>query len=179
MIEKVNDNEIYFAKIRETAKIPSKKDEDAGYDLYADFDDEFFVIEPGRSRPITTGIATAFSANYYVQVEERSSMAKLGIKKSGGVFDSGYRGEYLIVTYNTNDKPFIITKLPVEEVADEFVIDGKVYKKDEVILYPYTKAICQLVVHVLPKLETKEISYNELCEIKSERGKGGFGSSHK
>ena len=28
-------------------------------------------------------------------------------------------------------------------------------------------------------MEEKEISYEELCGIKSERGKGGFGSSNK
>ena len=37
MIQSVSGNELYFAKIRPTAIIPSKKKEDAGYDLYADF----------------------------------------------------------------------------------------------------------------------------------------------
>ena len=175
----VTDSEIYFAKIRETAKIPTKKDEDAGFDFYADFKDDFFVIEPGESRPIPTGIATAFSSKYYAQIEERSSMAKMGIKKSGGVFDSGYRGEYLIVTYNTNKKPFVISKIPVEELPDEFEVDGKKFNKNEAIIYPYTKAVCQMVMQVVPKLDTKEISYDDLCEIKSERGKGAFGSSKK
>ena len=105
---KLKDNELRFAKIRETARVPSKKDEDAGFDMYADFDEDFYVIEAGESRPVPTGIAIAFSKKYYAQIEERSSMAKIGIKKSGGVFDSGYRGEYFIVTYNTNKKPFII-----------------------------------------------------------------------
>ena len=175
----MEENKLYFSKIRETARVPSKKDEDAGYDLYADFDDEFFVIEAGESRMIPTGIATAFSSKYYAQVEERSSMAKLGIKKSGGVFDSGYRGEYFIVTYNTNKKPFIISKMPVEELDDKFAINGKNYKKNEVILYPYSKAICQIIMHEIPKLITQEIPYDELKAIPSERGTGGFGSSNK
>ena len=41
----VKDDELYFAKIREKATIPSKKDEDAGYDTYADFAEELFVTE--------------------------------------------------------------------------------------------------------------------------------------
>ncbi|MBQ8451642.1 MAG: dUTP pyrophosphatase [Clostridia bacterium] len=175
----VSDKEIYFAKIRESAKIPTKKDEDAGYDVYADFEDDFFVIKPGESRPVPTGIATAFSNKYYAQIEERSSMAKNGIKKSGGVFDSGYRGEYFIVTYNTNSKPFIISKTPIEELDETFEVNGEKFSKNNVIIYPYTKAICQIVMHILPTLESKEISYNELCNIESERGKGGFGSSKK
>jgi len=175
----MEENKLYFAKIRETAKVPTKKQEDAGYDLYADFAEDFFMIESGESRMIPTGIATAFSSKYYAQIEERSSMAKLGIKKSGGVFDSGYRGEYFIVTYNTNKKPFIISKKPAEELDDVFVIGEKTYRKDEIILYPYTKAICQIIMHKIPELITQEISYDELKAIPSERGTGGFGSSNK
>lgn len=175
----VKDDEIFFAKVRENAIIPSKKKEDAGYDIYACYEGEFFVIEPYQTKPIPTGIATAFSSKYYIQVEERSSMAKIGVKKSGGVIDSGYRGEYFIMTYNTNSKPFIISQIELDEVADEFEIDGKFYKKDEVILYPYKKAIAQLVVQEIPVLEAKELSYEELKQITSERGVGGFGSSGK
>lgn len=175
----VTDDEIYFSKIRQTAIIPSKKNEDAGYDLYADFDDDFFIIKAGQTKAIPTGIAVAFSNKYYAQVEERSSMAKIGIKKSGGVMDSGYRGEYLIMTYNTNDKPFIISKAPIDEVEDVFEIEGEVYKKEDVILYPKTKAVCQIVLQIVPKLESKEITYEELKNIASERNTGGFGSSGK
>lgn len=175
----VTDNEIYFAKIRESAKIPTKKIEDAGYDVYADFEGDYFVVEPGKTRPVPTGIAIAFSPKYYIQVEERGSMAKLGIKKSGGVFDSGYRGEYLIMTYNTNDKPFVISNRPLDEVSTTFEIAGQTYYRDDVILYPSAKAICQLVLQEVPVLEEKEISYEELQQISSERGAGRFGSSGK
>lgn len=170
---------IYFAKIRPSAIIPTKKEEDAGYDMYADFDEEFFVIDSLQTRPIRTGIAIAFSDKYYAQVEERSSMAKIGIKKSGGVFDSGYRGEYLIMTFNINQKPFIISSKSVEEVAEEFEVDGKVYKKSEVILYPKSKAICQIVLQEVPKMKEKELSYEQLLAIPSSRGTGAFGHSGK
>lgn len=176
---KIEENEICFAKIRETAIIPSKKLEDAGYDLYADFEEDFFVIKPGKTRAIPSGIAVALSPKYYIQVEERSSMAKLGIKKSGGVMDSGYRGEYLIMTYNTNDKPFVISKAPIDEVSDEFEVDGEIFKKEDCLMYPKSKAVCQLVVQEVPVLQVKELSYDELLQIKSERMAGGFGSSGK
>ena len=176
---KLNDNEIKIAKIRESAKVPSKRVEDAGFDLYADFDEDFFVIRAGETRPVPTGIAIAFSSKWYAQIEERSSMAKLGIKKSGGVFDSGYRGEYLIMLYNTNKKPFIISKNAIEDLADEFEVNGVKYNKQEVIIYPYTKAICQMVMLEVPVFDVQEISYEELKQIDSERGAGGFGSSKK
>ncbi len=175
----LNENEIAFAKIRETAIIPSKKLEDAGYDLYANFEEDYFVIEPSQTRAVPTGIACAFSSKYYAQIEERGSTGKIGMKKSSGVFDSGYRGEYFIMIFNSNKKPLIISKVSAEEIADEIEVNGKSYKTNDVVLYPYTKAICEVVFHEVPVLETKELTYEELCEIKSERGKNGFGSSGK
>lgn len=175
----VDDSKIYFSKLRPDAVIPTKKIEDAGYDVYACFDEEFFVIEPGKTRSVPTGIASAFSPKYYVQVEERSSTGKIGIKKSSGVFDSGYRGEYLILTFNTNSKPFVITKLDESQIPSTFTINGTEYYKDDVIFYPYKKAICQIVAHIVPELNVEELSYEELLSIQSERGTGGFGSSGK
>ena len=175
----LNENEIAFAKIRETAIIPTKKLEDAGYDLYANFEEDYFVIGAGKTRAVPTGIAMAFSHKYYVQIEERSSTGKIGMKKSSGVFDSGYRGEYFIMTYNTNDKPLVISKVAADDMPEEFEVEGKKYKKADVIVYPYSKAICEAVVQEVPVLKERELSYEELCSIASERGKGGFGSSGK
>lgn len=175
----LDENKIFFAKVKPNAVIPSKKVEDAGYDVYACFDEDFFVIEPFKTRAVPTGIASAFSSKFYAQVEERSSTGKLGLKKSSGVIDSGYRGEYLIMTYNTNEKPFVITKLDVSEIPETFEVCGKVYDKNNVIFYPYKKAICQVVLHIVPNLETNEIPYEELLKMSSERGTSGFGSSGK
>ncbi len=175
----LKENEIVFAKIRETAIIPTKKLEDAGYDLYANFEDDYFVIEAGETKAVPTGIACAFSPKYYIQIEERSSTGKMGIKKSSGVFDSGYRGEYLIMTYNTNKIPLIISKVAKDDMPETIEVSGKTYTTAECLVYPYTKAICEAVVQEIPVLEEKELTYEELCEIKSERGKNGFGSSGK
>ena len=175
----VKENEICFAKIRETAIIPTKKDEDAGYDLYADFSGDYFIIEPFKTTPVPTGIACAFAPKYYIQIEERSSMAKKAIKKSGGVMDSGYRGEYLIMLYNTNSVPFIISKVAEKDVPKKIVFNGKKYATKNAIIYPATKAICQMVLQEVPKLNSKEITYEELKQIASSRGAGGFGSSGK
>ncbi len=175
----VDEKTIYFAKMKDNAIIPSKMDEDAGYDMYACFDEDFFVIEPFSTRLTPTGIAGAFNKQYYAQVEERSSMAKLGIKKSGGVIDSGYRGEYMICLYNTNSKPFIISKIEEADLPEKIIIDGKKYKKRDVIIYPYKKAICQIVLQIVPQLKVKEISYDKLKTISSVRSTGGFGHSGK
>ncbi len=175
----VYDNEIYFAKVNKDAIIPSKKDEDAGYDIYACFAEDFFVIDSFSTKAIPTGIASALSKKYYVQIEERGSTGKIGMKKSSGVIDSGYRGEWFIMTYNANSKPLVITKTPAEELAENFEINGKVYSKAQVVLYPYTKAICQAVLHEVPQLEVKEISFEDLQKIESERGSTCLGESGK
>ena len=178
-MSEVKENEIVFAKIKPDAKIPSKRDEDAGYDMWACFDGDFFVVEPGQTKGVPTGIAVAFNKKYYAQVEERSSMAKAGIKKSGGVMDSGYRGEYVIMTYNTLNIPFVISKLDFEEIPNKFIVAGKKYKKDKIKFHPYSKAICQIVLQEIPVLKTRELSYEDLMKITSERMTGGFGSSDK
>ena len=47
------------------------------------------------------------------------------------------------------------------------------------VVYPYSKAIAQLIVHEVPKMDIKEISYDELKKIPSKRGTGSLGSSGK
>ena len=178
-MSELKENEIVFAKIKPDAKLPSKRDEDAGFDMWACFDGDYFVVEPGETKGVPTGIAMAFSKKYYAQVEERSSMAKAGIKKSGGVMDSGYRGEYVIMTYNTLKIPFVISKLDFEDIPDKFVVDGKKYKKNKIKFHPYSKAICQIVMQEIPALQSKEVSYEKLLKFSSERMTGGFGSSDK
>lgn len=179
MITTASDNEIYFAKIRESAIIPTKKFEDAGYDMYANFEEDYFLIKQGATRPVPTGIAVAFSPKFYAQVEERGSTGKMGLKKSGGVFDSGYRGEYLILLYNATGKPVVISKVEEQNIPETITVDGEVLKKGEFNVYPYSKAICQIVLQTVPDLASKEISYDELKAIASERGSGRFGGSGK
>lgn len=172
-------NELYFAKIREDAILPTKRAEDAGYDIYANFEGDTLVIPPHTTVNVPSGIAATFSKDYYIQVEERGSTGKIGLKKSAGVMDSGYRGEYLILLTNTNSYPIVISKLSKEELGKTFVSNGKKYKTKKCLIYPYTKGIAQLVVLPVPTMTTKEITYEELQSIPSLRGSGKFGSSNK
>lgn len=169
----INENDLIFAKIKPDAKIPSKIDENAGYDIYPCFDERYIYIKPHETKLIPTGIASALSSKYYIQIEERGSNGSKGIKKSAGVIDSGYRGEWFVAITNTNDIPVIIAKEGV--TASE--IFGDVCMKH--IIYPYEKAIAQAIVHEVPKMNVYEISYDKLLTIKSERGTGKLGSSNK
>lgn len=174
-----NPNTLYCAKIRPDAILPTKRLEDAGYDIYANFDGDVLVIPPHSTVAVPTGVAMALSQDYYIQVEERGSTGKIGLKKSAGVMDSGYRGEYLILLSNINKFDIVISKKSAEELGKTFVCANKKYRTKKCLIYPQSKAIAQLVVLPVPKMECAEISYEELKQIPSIRGDGKYGSSKK
>ena len=102
--------EIIFAKVKENAIIPSKEDENAGFDIYACWngvEKKDKIIKPHTTKLIPTGIACALPINYYFQVEERGSTGSKGIKNSAAVVDSGYRGDIFVAISNVNDKYLI------------------------------------------------------------------------
>lgn len=166
----IKENQLLFAKVKEGAKIPTKRIEDAGRDIYACFDEDYIVISPLETKLIPTGIATAFSPKYYAQIQERGSTGSKGIKYGAGVIDSGYRGEWFVPITNCNSVDLVIAKKGV-------TIKG--YENQEYILYPYEKGIAQFVMIEVPIFEEKEVSLEELQSIKSERGTGALGSSTK
>lgn len=170
----VMKDELIFAKVREGARIPTKRTEDAGRDLYPCFEQDFIVIHPLETELIPTGIATAFSSRYYAQIQERGSTGSKGIKYGAGVIDSGYRGEWFVPITNCNNKSLMIVK---KEYLDNLIFKDEFEKR--FLVYPYEKAIAQFVMHLVPQFEEKEVSYEELQNIKSERGAGALGSSGK
>lgn len=193
----INDNDLMFAKVHPEAIIPTKDDENAGYDIYACFDEDYMTIPAHTTKLVPTGIASALSEKYYLQVHERGSTGSKGMKYSAGVVDASYRGQIFVALSNVNSKDIIISKLDKKELFDKHSInhfeervikygDGEfdfVYEDDDpvyaAIIYPYTKAIAQLVVHEVPKMNVQEIPYEELKAIPSKRGDGALGSSGK
>lgn len=167
--------DIYFSKVKENGKIPEKESEDAGYDIYPCFEENFIKLNDGETKLVPTGIASAFDSGYYMQIEERGSTGSKGIKKSAGVFDSGYRGEWLIPIVNTNTKPIYIVK----QDSLKTLCDALIFLQEEAIVYPYEKAIAQAVLHILPESSVVEKDYEELKAIPSKRGTGKLGSSGK
>ena len=99
----IKDNDLYFAKVNPNAIIPSKRDEDGGYDVYACFDEDYMVIQPHETKLIPSGIATAFSPKWVAIIKERGSNGSKGIAQRCGVIDSGYRNEWFVPLSNTND----------------------------------------------------------------------------
>lgn len=192
----LKENDLVFAKVKPNAIIPTKDDENAGYDIYACFDEDFVIIPAHTTKLIPTGIASAMTEKYYLNVAERGSTGSKGMKYSAGIIDSSYRGEIFIAISNVNSVEIIISKLSKDKLIDEYAIyfydeqvikfgDGEFdfaymeYEDFQPIIYPYEKAIAQLIVHEVPKMNVREITYEELKGIPSKRGIGKLGSSSK
>lgn len=185
------DTVVKFAKVKEGAQVPSKRDEDAGFDIYACFDEDFIKFNPHETKMIPTGIASACDKDYCFVLFERGSTGSKGIARRCGILDSGYRNEWFVCLTNTNDYPLYISKLTKEELIekDSNCLHGEVFQKvfqsindslwEDVIVYPYTKAIAQALIVPVPKTSVEEVSYEDLKNIKSERGMGALGSSNK
>lgn len=162
----IKNNELLFAKVKSSAIIPTKRIEDAGYDLYC-CSDEDIIIEPHTTVLVPTGIACAVSEDYFLYLVERGSTGSKGMKRSCGVIDSGFRNEIFAAIYNGNDYTIIIT----DKVSS--------VQKDKSLFYPKSKAICQGVILPVPKMDVREVSYEELLQYTSERGTSMLGASGK
>jgi dUTP pyrophosphatase len=87
-------------RLHPVAVLPARQlDGDAGWDLAAAEDT---VIPPGETCKVPTGLAVALPAGSYAQVRGRSSLASNGLFVVGGVMDPGYRGEWIVLLYNSS-----------------------------------------------------------------------------
>ncbi|MGL6083834.1 MAG: hypothetical protein ACRC4N_15755 [Gammaproteobacteria bacterium] len=166
--------EVKMAKVRPNAIIPSKRKEDAGYDIYAGLEikDGFvnasYMCPKGEVTLVPTGIAMALPDTHYFNAKhERGSTGKIGLAVLAGVVDSGYRGElFIAVSPMVKD---VVISTAVTEISEH----------DTVIYYPTTKAIAQGTIELVPDVKIEEVSYEELLSIESERGVTKLGQSGK
>lgn len=143
---------IKFAKLLDTATIPTGREEDLGVDFYyQDKSARIVTLPPHKVVKLSTGIIMAMDEDYGMILKERSSLGSKGIALRAGVIDSGYRGEIMICLENTTDKDINID---------------------------LTKAIAQGVLIPNPKKVIEEYKIEEINAIGSERGVGGFGSTN-
>lgn len=167
---------VYFAKVRENAIIPSKRDEDAGYDLYANVEGKEVegkeiheIYCPAlKTTLVPTGIAMALPKTHYFNCKhERGSTAKPSMSVLAGVVDSGYRGEVFVALTPLHKDVLITSEVTETEVGEH------------VILYPYSKAIAQGTIDLVPQVNIEVIDFADLSNIESERGTGALGASGK
>lgn len=182
---------LFFSRIEEDVIPISKREEDAGYDIYAHIPEHNGVrnlyLPKGKATMVSTKLAFAVTKDFAISLQhERGSVGTLGTTVTAGLIDSGYRNE-VFVSVVPIDKSILITD-EVESVTHTRV-EGFVPPThqhlltnsvdEELILYPYSKAIAQAVLIPVIKAEVVEIPYEELKAIASERGMGKLGSSKK
>ena len=175
-------NKLYWAKVKPDAKVPQKRYEDAGYDLYPCFEEDYMVIEPHETKLVPLGVASAFDPEFVMILKERGSTGTKGIAQRSGVIDSGYRGEILACFKNRtsaysiqlfNKAVFainsILSRLELKNLQIPFNAAG--------LEFPYHPGdkIGQIVILPYPTVEFEEV--DELSP--SERGEGGHGSTGK
>lgn len=180
---------ILFAKVIENAKIPSKREEDGAFDIYACFEGDALIIPKvtmgaddeyiySKAHPLVpTGIASSVTSKWRINLKnERGSVGKYKVLVLSGLIDSGYRGEWF-VNLAPLTKDLIISKVyPFEKKEDGTPIPVETNTE---IIYPYELAIAQAKLEYSPNAKTVEIPYEELKAIPSQRGVGALGSSNK
>jgi dUTP pyrophosphatase len=97
---------IKIKKLKENAKLPKYHHPgDVGMDVFAM---ETFTIQPGEHHFFFHGFAMEFPIGYAAIIKDKSSISKAGLSTMGGVFDSGYRGEYNTHLVNLGTEPYTV-----------------------------------------------------------------------
>lgn len=88
------------------SKIPTKGTPNSvGYDLYAT---ENIKLTPRITVPINTHLKMKIPDGFYGKIETRSSLARNGIIAVGGIIDSDYRGDIVVLLNNLTEKNYEI-----------------------------------------------------------------------
>lgn len=140
---------VKWAKICPYAIIPKAAyNGDAGVDLATI---EEYLILPGERKLVRTGLKVEIPYGYELQIRPRSGLSlksPLIIANSPGTIDCNYRGEIMVIIWNTG--------------------------MDAYKIYPGMK-IAQAVLQKLPVVEHIEVPESELSD--TQRAEKGFGSS--
>lgn len=143
---------------------------DSGFDLVAQED---YVVEPGQTVLVRTGIALEIPEGYEVQVRPRSGVTlRTKLRVNLGTIDAGFRGEIGVIVDNIH--------VPDGEYADYilYTINGHCTEDDDLhamrtYLIRKGDRIAQAVIAPVSRANFTVVA--ELSE--TERGDSGFGSS--
>ena len=100
---------VKIKKLRPEAVLPNYAHPgDVGLDLYSAED---YELKPGERYIFFLGFALEFPSGFAGIVKDKSSLPKNGgVHTMGGVYDSGYRGEYNVNLINLGKEPYKISK---------------------------------------------------------------------
>lgn len=114
---------------------------------------ESMVLRAGQRQGVPTGVKVAPENPLWLRINSRSGLAiKHGIITIGGIIDTDYRGEIIVIMLNTSEVDYVINS------------GDKIAQVE--LPFPY-------------KAEFEEISVAEFEQLETNRGAKGFGSSGK
>lgn len=90
-------------KTHPKAIIPTKRQSDAGFDLYAVFDDKIVIQKANEMMIFNTKLKMRFDTGYVATIKERGSTRLHNLNVGAGVVEGNYAGEYLIMMTNLNE----------------------------------------------------------------------------
>lgn len=163
--------QIPFVKCHPDAKMPEyAHPDDSGMDVYA-VDD--YVIHPGETKLIPTGIKMAVPNGYEIQIRPKSGRAlktKMRIANSIGTVDAGFRGELQVIIENIEP--------PIKDITYDFDDNGRpiitsILRGSDITIGKGEK-FAQLVLMEVPKAVLFQVENLD----DTERGNGGFGSTN-
>lgn len=163
--------QIPFVKCHPDAKMPEyAHPDDSGMDVYA-VDD--YVIRPGETKLIPTGIKVAVPNGYEIQIRPKSGRAlktKMRIANSIGTVDAGFRGELQVIIENIEP--------PIKDITYDFDDNGRpiitsILRGSDMTIGKGEK-FAQLVLMEVPKAVLFQVENLD----DTERGNGGFGSTN-
>lgn len=172
---------IVWHKLNSSAVVPTKRPEDAGFDMYSTIGT--CTLLPGEKKLFPTGIAAAPEKGYWLMAFDRGSTGSRGIHTHCGIIDNGYRGEIFICLCNDNPYPVTFTRDVLSPYIDKkgFYFDEKGNEHcGDVLYYPLSKAIAQIIPVPQPVVETAEADDVEWEQyLNTERGDSKLGASGK
>lgn len=163
--------QIPFVKCHPDAKMPEyAHPDDSGMDVYA-VDD--YMIHPGETKLIPTGIKVAVPNGYEIQIRPKSGRAlktKMRIANSIGTVDAGFRGELQVIIENIEP--------PIKDITYDFDDNGRpiitsILRGSDMTIGKGEK-FAQLVLMEVPKAVLFQVENLD----DTERGNGGFGSTN-
>ncbi len=127
---KIGNCELKIELISPAATVPTRAHTgDAGLDLYSC---DNYTLLPGDISEIRTGIKMRVPDGYVGLIWDKSGLAKQGIHAMGGVIDSGYRGEIVVLIKNLGHDIFNISKkqkiaqILIQKIETPEIIKGKI-----------------------------------------------------
>lgn len=146
---------IKIKKLHEDAIVPKYQTNGAsGFDLHSLED---FVIKPGETKLVKTGLAISVGSGYELQVRARSGLSlktSLRIANGIGTVDSDYLGDVSVIAWNCAS-------------YEDGVNSDVIIKKGDRIAQGVICPVIQADIEVVEYLEN------------TQRGSGGFGSTGK